>query len=208
MIRSARLAPLSHAHALARLALAAMVALVLGACQTPPPAEELPEMTFKHLPVLKFNVAAIDIIEEFRSSGQEPNVEQRWPVPPAEAAKRWAADRLQAVGRAGSLTVLVQDGAVIERKIPKSGGLTGLVKIEQTEEYTATVAVTIQVRRQDGSVAASATAMARRLRTTPENLSVTERRRIWYDMAEQLMADFNAEIEPRLKGELGTYLSR
>src|SRR3989304_3468878 len=88
---------------LTRFALIALaLALPLNACETPPPAQKLPEITFAHLPPIKLNVATVEVVVRYRPPMKAPNVEHLFPTPPLKALRTWAADRVKAVGRSGT----------------------------------------------------------------------------------------------------------
>ena len=45
-----------------------------------------------------------------------------------------------------------------------------------------------------------------RTRTVREDASLHDRKRIWFEMTEALMKDFNAEMEKNIRQHLGGYL--
>ena len=106
----------------------ALLGLVLGlvalaGCETPPPESRFPEMTFAHLGPIRLDVAEIEVIETYRSPLAPPNVEHLAPTRPAEAVRRWAADRLRAEGRGGGAQPDLRPPGTIQNGPEKTGGL-------------------------------------------------------------------------------------
>ena len=66
--------------------IALVAVLLLGACETPMPGNIYPELSYSHLPPLKFQVAEIEVRDDYIPSTAPPNVEVFFPVRPSEAA--------------------------------------------------------------------------------------------------------------------------
>lgn len=84
-------------------------------------------------------------------------------------------------------------------------GLSGVVTIDQSERYTAHIAVEIQileVNRQAASLRAEAT----RSITVAEDVSVSEREKVWFQLTERTMQDLNAELEKTINEVFARYL--
>lgn len=186
------------------LALAALIAAVPPA----PVAAQDPkfaELTYAHLPRLAMDCARVEVVQEFKSSGEKPNVEHLFPVPPAAAVARWAHDRLNPTGRFRLCRVVVKDAGVVEVALPKTGGIKGWFTTDQSERYDATVEAVVEIRTDTGRNA-FATARVKRSQTVEDGTSPNKRREIWYAMTEKLMADLDKELERSMRQYLGAYL--
>jgi hypothetical protein len=196
-----------------RLNLRALVVLIsvlavgaLGACETTVTRAVIPELSFKHLPVLSFAVARIEIIETYRSPLRPPNVEHLFPTPIAAALKRWSDDRLEAAGGANILRLTIEDASAIVEELETNKDIEALFTTEQAERVDARLQVKIEIIGPDGAVPAYTNTEASRSRTTPENVSLNERDQIYHDLTVVLMNDFNTSQEQGIRRYLEAYL--
>ncbi len=180
--------------------------LAVTACETPVEQRAFSEITFGHLSPISLDVAAIDIVVAYQPSLQAPNVEYEFPVPPASAAERWAADRLQAVGASGRAVVTIVDASVIEVALKKSSGLKGLFTTDQSERYDATVRLTIEAVDLNRQLTARAEAEAKRSRSVRESVTLAEREKLWFALTETLLADFDGAMEQQIRTHLADFL--
>ncbi len=77
--------------------------------------------------------------------------------------------------------------------------------IDQSERYTAHIEVEIQileVNRQAASLQAEAT----RSITVAEDISVSEREKVWFQLTEKTMQDLDAELEKTINQVFAGYL--
>jgi len=187
--------------------LAAMVlgAGLLAACAQTPPPEPLPEQTFAHLDSIKLNVASVEIVENYVPPLRGPNIEHLFPQPPSQVARRWAEDRLRALGTEGRAQFVIDTASVVETRLKVEKGLRGAVTIDQATRYDATLTVTLEIRNDRGFRQAFATASAERSQTVPEDLTVNERRAIQHQLIEDVMIDLNATLEAKIAEFLSAY---
>jgi len=190
-----------------RAVLVGLSAAALAGCTTPPPSPKFPQLTFSHLPSFRLDVQTLDIVDGFRVLNQA-DVAPGMPVPPAVAARQWANDRLMPVGTSGSVTFTITEASVIEVPLERTSGMRGVVTNDQSERYNGKLAAKINIanpaRRLKGEVSAEAT----RSRTVPENLTLNERDRIWFQMSETLVNDLNTELEKAINQFLQPFLIR
>ena len=177
-----------------KIAFAAVAVLALGlaACETPAPVQKLPELTYTHLGPLRLNVARIEVVSQYRPPLQAPNVEHLFPTSPLKAVRHWARDRLKAVGRSGTARLVVKKASAVETSLQKKTGLKATFTKQQSHRYDLDLEATIEMPT------GRATARATRFTTIREDASINERDRIWFDLTENLMRDFNAEMEKKL----------
>lgn len=189
-----------------RLAAVALVILALGACQQPPPRPTYPELTWTHLAPFQLDVAEVEIVSEYEPTFRPPNVEHLAPAAPEEAARRWAEDRLQAAGKEGRAKVIIREASIVEVPLELEEGVRGYVTTEQAERYDAVVEVEIEIRNPRGYRDGFVTARAERTRTVPEDITLNERERVWFELTDGLMKDFDAEMSKNIREHLGRFL--
>jgi hypothetical protein len=183
----------------ALLALAAVLALT--ACQSTSPRPNR-QLGYANLPPLTFDVARIDIVQQYQPPQVPPNVDHLAPVPPVEAARRWASDRLRAMGSSGTLRVIIKDASIIETSLRPPGGLRGALTNDQAERYDGHITVEmiaeVPARRFQGYTSASVA----RTTTVPENISLQGREDTWHTMVERMMTELNTKLEEGVNGNL------
>ena len=182
----------------AALAAGLAAALLLAACETPPRQNDFPELTYQHLPPLKFDVAGVEIEQAYQSPGEPPHVEHLFAMKPADAAANWARDRIQPVGSRGRMRFIVTDASVVEVPLSIEEGFQGALVLEQSERYEARLAIEAQVIDASGRLDGKATAKAERTITVAEDITLRERERIWFKLTENVMNDLGAQLEVTL----------
>ncbi len=169
--------------------------LSLAACELRPPRPEYPPLSYSEQAPLRFDVAEIVVEQAYKPSSQAPNVELLFPRRPDQAAADWAGDRLVAAGSTRRLRFIVSDAPVTATALKTKTGITGAVTIDQSERFDATLTIDVQIVENDGFIAGSATATARRSVTLPEDASLNDRERTWYKLTKALMDDMDRQLE-------------
>lgn len=186
-------------------------ALPLSACATDQPiAGPVPQVGFSHLPGLTFNVSRVDISSAYRSPMQAPNAEQRMPAPPERALLDWAHARIKAnVGAPASAVAsfVVEDAAVIETKLPKTGGFKGMFTYEPAERYDARASATLMLQDPVAGSSGEIHVNAARSIEVRENATLAEREQAWVELVEKLMSDFNDQMERQIRAHLQTWIA-
>jgi len=182
-------------------AVVAAVALVLAACAAQaPPRGTFPPITFQGSAPIRLDVRDISIVQDYRPPAAAPNVDHLFPVPPLDAALAWGRERLVAAGTTGRRAeYVVRDASVVEVPLKKSGGLKGLVTTEQSERYDARIAVELRLLDDGGRVAGTAEAEAVRSRSVPENITLNEREKVWYEMTREIMTELDGRLEETIR---------
>ncbi len=181
-----------------------VVALGLAACETPVKIQKLPELTYGHLPPLKLNVAKIEVVVQYQPPLKEPNVEHLFPTPPLKALRRWASDRLRAVGRSGTAKLFITNARAIETSLQKKTGVVATFTKQQSDRYDLTVDTVLEV--SDGRRGGRVSARVTRFSTLREDITINERDRAWFDQTEALIKDFNAEFEKNIRRALADWV--
>ncbi|SLN25519.1 hypothetical protein [Oceanibacterium hippocampi] len=187
------------------LSILAVAGLALAACSTPPKEPVFPDITFAHKPQIRLAVSAITVRESYLPPLKAPNVEHEFPVTISQAARRWIADRLVAVGGPGVATVDIVQASAVETELPKQGGVKGLVTKQQAQQYDATLKVEITVQEPSGAGGFAAAETVRTI-SVPENITLNERDKAYYRLTEGVMNDFDMVMEDKIRQFLGAYI--
>ena len=189
-----------------RLVLALAAALALVACESKPPVQKLPEISFADKPQIMLDVGGgqPEIVSEYKSPARAPNYEYLMPVSPEAAAIRWTRDRLKPMGASGYVRVVIKDASVVKTDLKTDKGLTGMFKEEQAERYDGKLEVQVQILDARHLPVADVVARATRVRSLAEGVSVNERDKALHEMVELMMTDIDAQLD----GLIHTYLSR
>lgn len=184
----------------------ATLLFALSACETPA-TPRYPEITFTHKPPIRLVVSEVRIVDRYEPPLKLPHVEHEFPVTPAEAAKRWARDRLVANGADGVATFSIKEASAVEVPLEKTGGITGLFKTDQSERYDAVLEVELEVQNARGGRGFVQTRAMRGI-TVPEDATLNERERVYFEVTEKLLKDFDAEMEKNIGQFLGRFVER
>lgn len=187
--------------------LGALVLASVAACRSAPVPPPLTPISFANFGPIVLNVAAVDVVDARRPVPGA--VSDKAPTPPVEAAKRWAAQRLQAAGSNGRVRVVVTDGSIVEQKLQKTDGVRGYFTNDQTARYDGRLGVEITGDLPGetsfrGSTRALATASA----TVAENASIAEREAVLNDLVRTLADSLNARLDAGIRKDLARLVVR
>jgi len=116
---------------------------------------------------------------------------------------------VQAWGRQGRARAVILEASLIEQRLPREGGLGGVFSARQSERYTLTLAVRLEVEGAPGG-AGSAQATVTRMRTVAEGTSLAAREALWHEMLVSAMDDpqgLNVEFEFQVRRALRPVLA-
>lgn len=188
-------------------ALAALALFFVAACQNAPLSYTLAPVSFANEPVIRFNVARINVIEEYRSPTAAPNVEHQMSMSPAQGVKIWANERLRATGTTGQLDVIITDASLKETNLPVKQGVRGFFTDDQSERYDASLKVTLRLYDGTGTMSrAQGDVYVTRSRTLNEDASLADREKLWHDMTSDMLKSFDREAEGRIRQYFNNYL--
>lgn len=179
--------------------------LLTSACATTPPPPAYPEITFQHLLPLNLAVSEIKVVSEYRPPLKAPNVEHEFPVSLDGALRNWVRDRLKTAGGNAFATVTIRDASAVEVPLKKQKGLKGLVTKDQSERYDVRVTVDLKIEDISGS-SGFVTSEAHRSRTVPEDISLNDRHKVYFELTEEVMHDFDAEMEKNIRRFLKDFI--
>ncbi len=165
---------------------ALLLPLVLAACAGEEERVYEP-LRYNYLPPIQLKVASIAIEQRFVPSGIDPDVSSMDPVPPIEALKAMANDRLQAFGTNNKAVFAILDGSLVR----------------QDDGVTGSMAVSLTIFDDNGIQLGFAEARVQSHRTgVSGNL-----RAVLYDMTKAMMSDMNVEFEYQVRHNLKDYLT-
>ena len=134
----------------AALALIVAATAALTACETAPTAPAFPALSFSHLPPIRLDVRAVEIVPEYQPPAKPPHVEHLFPLKPIDAVQRWSRERLVAAGTAGVARVVIKRASVVEVPLKRTTGVRGWLTTDQTERYDGVIEVAIDIRSGNG----------------------------------------------------------
>lgn len=185
----------------------AICLFVLTGCQGAPEKVTFPEPSYAHLGQIQLAVDVIEVVEAYRPPFEAPNVEHLLPVAPMAAARAWALDRLAAAGGDRNRAVFtIQDARVVETILETKGGVRGMFTVDQSERYDAQLSVELNILGPGGGSRGSVTVTVKRARSVPENITLSERDQVWFELTGALIDDMNRELESSISAYLGSYL--
>lgn len=188
--------------------LAAAAALVLTACQSAPPRPPVRPVGFAAFAPIVLNVAAVDVVDSRRAGGGA-SVDDRIPVPPAEAVRRWAAERLQAGGRQGRVRVIIKDATVTETQLPRTGGMQGFFTNQQAQRYDGRIEVEVTGEVPgDTSFRGFTRATVTNSTTVPENITLADREAALQELTRAMAEDLNARLDAGIRKDLAGIVMR
>lgn len=158
---------------------------LLAACGGDPKRTYAP-LRYDYLTPLQLNVSSIRIEQRFVPSGVPPDVSRLAPVPPLQALRAMAEDRLKPLGAADLAVFVILDASLMRRRDTLSGSF----------------AVELDVYNAPGQRVGYAQASVNSnfsgdLDDLPSRL---------YDMTRDMMDRMNIEFEYQLRRSLGSWL--
>ena len=169
----------------------------LAACE-PPGKPNFADITFDHLPPIELDVAEIIINTPYQESLEPPYVGEQFPVSPSRAARRWAADRLRAVGESGTVTVTVVESSAVETELERTTGLKGMLTKDQAQSYEVAIEMMIEAVDPVSSRKGSASTRVTKKTSVAEDITLNEREETWYKLTKDAMNNFNAAMEKQI----------
>ena len=179
---------------------------VLTACQTTSYRQEFPTMTFQYLPSVRLMVSNIKLISEVKLRVDAPNVAHRIPISPEQAMIQWAKDRLSIAGNKNIAQLIIIQADAKEIKLDLDKSLTGIFKNQQSHRFESIIKARLEILDENGLRKAFVTSKAEKSITVSEATSMSDRRKIWYNLIEKLMIDFNLVMQKNIKQKLQNYL--
>jgi hypothetical protein len=162
-----------------------LLPLLLAACGGRS-KRQYPPLHYDHLTPLRLNVAAIQIEQRYLPSGVAPDVSQMAPMPPVQALRNMAADRLQAFGNSGQAVFIIQEASLIRQRDTILGSFAVELDVYTSANTRAGFAEARVSRTYSGD-----------LDDLPSTL---------YDLTKNMMDTMNVEFEFQLRRSLRAWL--
>jgi hypothetical protein len=145
-----------------------------------------PPLHYGHLTPLRLNVAALQIEQRYVPSGVPPDVSQSDPMPPVQALRNMAADRLQAFGGSGRAVFIIQEASLTRQRDTILGGFAVELDLYTSANVRAGFAEARVSRTYTGD-----------LDDLPSRL---------YDLTKEMMDTMNVEFEFQIRRSLRAWL--
>jgi hypothetical protein len=188
--------------------LAIAATLALGACTSAPPRPQARQISFANLAPISFDVARIEVVQQYQPPQVPPNVEHLTPVQPTDAIRRWANERVRAMGSSGTMRVIIKDASITETHLKPTTGVRGTFTTDQSERYDGRLSVDLVVEVPFRQFQGYTGATVSRTISVPENVSLQGREDAWHSLVERMMADLNAKLEEGIDGNLSAVTLR
>jgi len=145
-----------------------------------------PPLHYGYLTPLRLNVGAIQIDQRYVPAGVAPDVSQLDPMPPIEALRNMATDRLLAFGGAGQAVFVIQEASLIRQRNTILGNFAVELDIYPSGPTRAAFAQARVTRSYTGDVDDIASTL--------------------YDMTKAMMDTMNIEFEFQVRRSLRAFL--
>ncbi len=187
---------------------AGFAALALSACQSTQPRPAPRPIDFSNYGPIVLNAGSIDVVDAYRPGGGV-HVEQRSAVPPAQAVRLWASQRLQAAGGPGRVRVTIRDASIVENQLAKTGGVKGYFTNDQAQRYDGRIEVEISGELPgETSFRGMTKAVVTYSITVPENISLADREATFVEITRRMMDDLNARLDAGIRKDLAPMVRR
>jgi len=167
-----------------------LLPLVVAGCATGREASEnFPPLRYNYLPVLKLDVASIQIEDDWQPTPGTNEVSSLSPETPVAALRQMAEDRLGAYGTSGKAVFVIEAASIAEND----------------SELVGSFAVRLDVYSANGTRSGFAEARVRQTAKAPSGEGEALRRAL-YDLTGSMMNTMNVQFEYQLRRSLGTWL--
>ena len=181
-------------------------ALFLFACSSPSLQKTSLSLHFNESPPYLVDVAAIEVINRYRSPFNDPYVEHLSPVTPADAVRAWVDQRFRPVGGEGVLLVTITDASIEGRSLDTNKDFKALFISEQGAKLIGTLSVTLEVLNEQNVSLGSIVAYASASRTLAEDASLTDRDYAMFYLTQALLEAFDFEASQQLDQHFSLFL--
>ncbi|WP_420547033.1 hypothetical protein [Curvivirga sp.] len=178
---------------------------LIAACSTKVERHNFPDLTYTHLQRVDLDVAAIEVLQAYQPPLQHPNIEHETPISMLGTTATWAKDVFKSVGHSGTAKIIISEASIIEEPLSNNASITSTFTTEQSEKYISQLTVEIRIEDAFGGSASSNATVSRSI-TVPEDISLTDRERVWFDLIEDTVNDMNLKIRDGISKYLKDYL--
>jgi hypothetical protein len=161
--------------------------LAVASCGDSEPEERFEPLRYNYLPPIELKVASISIEQRFVPAGVAPDVSGEDPVPPIEALKAMANDRLMAFGTENKAVFTILNASLTR----------------QDEVIAGTFEVSLTIYDNGGGRLGFATAQVHSEHTG----RIGNLRKTLYEMTQSMMSSMNVEFEYQVRRNLKPWLT-
>jgi hypothetical protein len=184
-----------------------LLGLLLVACTATPSTPSLPAPRFTDEAPITLRVGKIEIANEFHSPAQPPHVEYRFDYPPADMLRAWVDDRIRAGGGEDILEVTIKDASVVAADLPKTQGLKGVFTVDQSKRYDGRFEVEMRIYKPGDAISETQiSASATRSITEPENTTLQQRDKLFYDLGMDMTRAVGKELKRNIQQYFANYI--
>ena len=159
--------------------------LLLAACGDEPAPARYPPPSYDYLTKVELKVGRIEIDDSWAPRGAGRRVESQAPIPPREALRRMAEDRLVAAGTSGRAVFVIEDASIIRGP----------------RDYQASLAVRVDIADDAGNRLGQAPARVVLVRPVRGESERAVRDDL-YAFVRELMDEMNVEFEYQVRRTL------
>ena len=183
-----------------------MFCLIAVSCAPAPLPLQYPDITFRTKPPFQIDAAAVEVVDAYVPPLRAPHIEHDSPLAPSILLRRWAEQRLEAVGVRGRVRATVRDARIVETLLATNQTVEDSFTNEQAARFDGRVAMSIELLDATGAPQATVEGEAKRTRTLPENATLREREEILFQMSEDLANDLDKVLEANLRQYFAPHL--
>jgi hypothetical protein len=157
-------------------------------------------LSFADMPKIALAVSDIEVVNQYKPSMAEPNVDHLASPTPTAAMQQWIADRLVAKGSTQfKARVIIREAMITDTKLDVMTGWRGWFTNEEANKYYGRIQVSIEIVRPDDVVEAYVSARADSTRTTKEDASLMDKENAWFEITSEAMGGINQELEKQIQ---------
>lgn len=163
-----------------------LLPIALAACGGRP-EQVFDPLRYNYLPPIQLNVASIQVEQRFFPSGVAPDVSNQDPVPPIEALRSMANDRLQPFGTSNKAVFAILNASLTR----------------ENDTVTGSMAVSLSIQDDSGAQLGFAEARV----DGRHSGRIDDLRAVLYELTKSMMADMNVELEYQVRHNLKDWLT-
>lgn len=154
-----------------------------------------PQLTFSNYQPMTLNVGTADVVEAFTNPNDPNDVSSQFVVAPAEAIKRYAANRFRASGVGdGRFTIAIEDSRVHLRQIKQESKVLSAMDAGTEDEYRVMLVLKVISSPSGFQGKQETTIKMERTLVMRSSVALAEREMRQIRFMEQLVSDVDARI--------------
>ena len=168
--------------------------LLLSGCGGPERTKYVAPLDFAGEAPINFNVATIEVVDDYVPPQKLPNVEHAAPTPPYKAVRIWSNQRLHAVGATGYVRVLIEDAHITQ------------TRLRGETQYSGRINVIVEAHGANPQQTASAEVTVQRSLNTDQDNDLGEKEGVWDQLVRLMMTDFDNGMTSAINANMGPFL--